>query len=419
MDGLLFLVHRIPYPPNKGDKIRSFHFLKHLSQIYRVHLGAFVDDPADWSVADEVRRYCVDACLVPLSPFRARVRSLRGFATGAPLSVPYFGSRRLGDWVGRVLRQPDVQRVLAFSSPMAQYVIGKTTRTGVRSVLDFVDVDSDKWHQYAEKKSWPVSSVYAREARALLRYERGAAAAFDASVFVSRAEADLFRQLAPEEAEKVTHVENGVDTDYFSPDRDYPDPYDRGGPVLVFTGAMDYWANVDAVRWFATEVMPLLRERVSDVRFFIVGSRPTEEVVRLGREPGVVVTGAVDDVRPYLAHAQGAVAPLRIARGIQNKVLEAMAMATPVIASPQALDGLELESEYPLIAGEPSDWVDLTRNILRSTSGEDTTRTLLRWIHRRYDWHEAISALRRVLDGDHLEAAGSAASARPTGASGE
>ena len=232
----------------------------------------------------------------------------------------------------------DIGRIVVFSSAMAQYA---EAFPHARRVVDFCDVDSDKWRQYADQKHWPMSWLYRHEARQLLAYERTVARDCDASLFVSQPEADLFRQLAPESAAKIGFFNNGVDTDYFSPARSYASPYAPGERAVVFTGAMDYWPNVDAVQWFAADVMPHLTARFADLRFYIVGARPTAAVQALARLPGVVVTGTVPDVRPYIAHAEVAVAPLRIARGIQNKVLEAMAMATPVVVSPQALEGIE------------------------------------------------------------------------------
>ena len=181
-------------------------------------------------------------------------------------------------------------------------------------VLDLVDVDSDKWRQYASKASWPLSWVYRREGRTLLRYEREAVLRFDAAILVSQAESDLFRSLAPECSDRITFMENGVDSEFFSPEREYPDPYNGNRSVLVFTGAMDYRANVDAVCWFVKEVFPAVHDRHPACRLFIVGSRPTAAVRNLGLEEGVTVTGWVDDVRPFLAHARAAVAPLRLAR---------------------------------------------------------------------------------------------------------
>jgi sugar transferase (PEP-CTERM/EpsH1 system associated) len=162
----------------------------------------------------------------------------------------------------------------------------------------------------------------------------------DVSIFVSQEEADLFKSLAPESADKAHFRTQGVDAVFFDPALDYDNPYGRGQKVLVFTGAMDYWPNVEAVTWFCNSVLQGLREQVPDLLFCIVGMKPADEVQKLDKLPGVRVTGGVPDVRPYLAHALAACLPLQLARGIQNKALEAMAMELPVLATPDALVGI-------------------------------------------------------------------------------
>jgi sugar transferase (PEP-CTERM/EpsH1 system associated) len=338
VENLLLLVHRIPYPPNKGDKIRSYHLLKHLAQRYRVHLGTFVDDPDDWQHVPHVRELCAGSHFARLDPKLARLRSLGALAGNRSLSLDYYRDAGMRAWVGQVMASEKITRIVVFSSPMAQYA---QPYVQARRVVDFCDVDSDKWRQYAEKKPWPMSWLYGREARALLAYERQVARECDASLFATAPEAQLFKSLAPESDAKIGHFNNGVDTDYFSPGRAYASPFKDGERALVFTGAMDYWPNVDAVEWFAAEVFPMLRARFADLRFYIVGARPAPAVQALAQQDGITVTGTVPDVRPYLAHAAVSVAPLRIARGIQNKVLEAMAMAVPVVVSPQALEGID------------------------------------------------------------------------------
>ena len=337
MSDLLFLAHRIPYPPNKGDKIRAWHLLKHLAKHHRIHLGAFIDDPADWQYAEKVRAVCASTNLVGIEPRWGKVRSLTGLLTGEPLTLPFYRHPGMQKWVDACLAA-GVGQVLTYSSAMASFVM---QHGSARRIMDFVDIDSDKWRQYAPTKPWPLSWLYRREGDKLLAWERRVAAEFDASLFVSAAEAADFQALAPESAGKVGYYHNGVDADFFSPERDYPNPYPDASKTVVFTGVMDYWPNVDAVLWFAAEVLPLLHVNLPGCRFAIVGSKPAPEVLALAGQSGILVTGRVEDVRPYLAHAHVVVAPLRIARGIQNKVLEGMAMARPVVATPQALEGID------------------------------------------------------------------------------
>lgn len=396
MTPLLFLAHRVPYPPNKGDKIRSNHILKYLAERYQVYLGAFVDDPADWEYVPEVERCCADSLLRPLCPLWKKTRSLTGLVTGAPLTLPYYWDGAMQRWVEGVVRQHQIRRVVVFSSSMAQYVDDPMYRH-MRRVIDFVDVDSDKWRQYAANAKGMSRWLYQREANRLLRYERRIANDFSASTFVSRDEVDLFRRLAPE-VESVWSMQNGVDTEYFSPHRAYPCPYSSGEKAIVFTGAMDYWANVDAVRWFAKEIFPEVLSVVPDARFYVVGANPRDEVYRLAAAPGVVVTGRVPDVRPYLAHAVTSVAPLRIARGIQNKVLEAMSMAKPVVATPAAVEGLDACRPHGLAVGiDPGTLASKCLEILGGQA-TDTANAGRECVQARYGWNQNLDILQRLVE---------------------
>jgi len=384
---LLFLAHRIPFPPNKGDKIRSFHLLRHLNARYEIHLGAFVDDPADWQYRDALQPYCASLRLLPLHSRRARLASLGGLLTGEALTLPYYRSRELKRWATGLAASGTVTRGLAFSSAMAQFM----PENLARRVLDMVDVDSDKWTQYAPTQRWPLSWVYAREGRRLAEWEARAACDFDATLLVSSDEAALLQQRVPLARHKIGAFENGVDADYFSPLRDYPDPYPAGVQGVVFTGAMDYWPNVDAVTWFAERIFPAIRDAVPGAQFTIVGSRPGEAVRALARQPGVVVTGGVPDVRPYLAHAACAVAPLRIARGVQNKVLEAMAMARPVVASAQAAEGIRAEAGRDFIPAQ--DEAGFARAVIARLQAPAAVAAARDCILTHYDWTRNLSAI--------------------------
>lgn len=395
MRELLYLVHRIPYPPDKGDKIRSYHLLKHLSQHYRVHLGTFIDDEKDRSYVHKVRHLCGETCFVNLYPRTARLRALRGLFSGQPLTLPYYQDRNLQTWVNSVLETRPVRNILIFSSAMAQYVAHAGS---VRRIIDFVDIDSDKWMQYATTKTWPMSWIYRRESRLLLGYERKIAKDFDSAAFVSEAEASLFKQLAPETAAKVTYFNNGVDADYFSPQNNYPNPYPASIDTLVFIGAMDYWANIDAVGWFARSIFPAIRAQLPQVEFHIVGARPATEVMALAALPGVTVTGSVPDVRPYLAHASLAVAPLRIARGIQNKVLEAMAMEKIVVASPQAMEGICADAGQELfIANSESDFAHQIITLLQGGPNLIVGRAARVRVREDYSWKKSLQHIDPLL----------------------
>ncbi len=397
MRDLLFLVHRIPYPPNKGDKIRSYHMLRLLSERYRVHLGTFIDDEDDWRHVPELRKRCADVCVVRLNPTRQRLLSLRGLLRGEPLSVPYYGSALLETWVRRKVYDEGITRMLFFSSPMAQFA--PSNGVALHKVVDFVDVDSEKWRQYSERHSWPLSWLYRREGKRLLDFERAVASSADASVFVTRAEAELFQRRARLNEGNILAIGNGCDTTFFSASRPYERPYGVQGPVMVFTGMMDYWANEDAVTWFARECFPRIRETHGDSRFFIVGARPSRAVSGLASMAGVEVTGAVEDVRPYLAHADVAVAPLRVARGIQNKVLEAMAMGLPVAATSAALEGLDLPKELRR-GGDTA--MDLSESVIALLSSREERRTQgargRAWVQEEHDWTRTLGPVLDLID---------------------
>jgi len=397
MKELLFLAHRIPYPPNKGDKIRSYHLLKHLSQHFKVHVAAFVDDPDDWKYAQALTEMVSGkVMLLPLNPQLAKLHSLSGLLHGEPLTLPYYRDSGLRKWLTELLATHPIGQAVVFSSAMAQYL---EPYPQLRRVVDFVDIDSDKWRQYAERKTWPMSWVYRREARTLLDYERHIAGSFDAATFVSSAEADLFKQHAPECAERVGYYNNGVDLEYFSPTWDLENPYPSGQRALVFTGAMDYWANADAVKWFASVVFPAVRAQFSDVCFYIVGSRPSAEVQALAGD-GVFVTGSVADVRPYIAHAAISVAPLRIARGIQNKVLEAMAMAKAVIVSPQALEGISADTPDELILAEDANaFIAMIAEQLSQPNAALGPAARLRVV-KSYSWDQSLQRVDHLLESD-------------------
>lgn len=395
MNDLLFLAHRVPYPPNKGDKLRSFHLLRFLSRHYRVHLGCFVDDPDDFAHVDRVKEYCDQTCLVRLDPMVRRAFSLTALLRGEALSLAYYRNAELSAWVRSIRARYDIRRTLVFSSVMAQFA---PPVEGERRVADFVDVDSAKWSRYARECSWPMSWLYGREARTLLDFERSVANDFNASVFVSSAEASLFVELSGVDAARVHSADNGVDTEYFRPGLGSASPYGANARVIVFTGAMDYWPNVDAVRWFVEEVFPRLRQQWNDLVFAIVGARPTSEVKRLGERSGVIVTGTVPDVRPYLEHAVAAVAPLRIARGIQNKVLEGMAMARPVVATPDAAEGLAVDAGVEILVARDAD--EFVSSLARVLNGGAQIGIAARErVLRSYAWDANLAGVRDLLEG--------------------
>jgi len=396
MEPLLYLVHRIPYPPNKGDKIRSYHLLRFLAQRYRVFLGTFVDDEADLQHLGALQSLCAAVNAVPLNPTAARLRSLTGVLSGEALTLPYYRDRALQHWVRETVAANGIRKIAVFSSSMAQYVDGIA---GAHVVADFCDVDSDKWRQYAHRRAWPVSMIYGREARRLLHFERGAVLRMAACVFSTPVEADLFASLAPECAARLHAIGNGVDTDYFAPHADVDSPYPIVEEPIVFTGAMDYWPNIDAVSWFAREVMPLVRQRQPRARFYVVGMNPAPTVMALAANESVVVTGKVADVRPYLQHARVAVAPMRVARGIQNKAFEAMAMARPLVASSAVAQGIVAAPGVEFeIAADAREYAQKVLALMDVATGNAMGQRARRRIVADYNWDVKLGMFSDLLN---------------------
>ncbi len=395
MEALLYLAHRLPYPPNKGDKVRSWHFLRHLAGRYRVFLGTFIDDPSDWKHVAALEPLCAGTHVEAIVPWAKRARSMAALLSGEALSLPYFRSRALSQWVKQIVRREQVTRAFAFSSPMAQYVLEMPE---VRCVVDFVDMDSAKWGDYATRRGWPASALYEREARCLLAYERAVAKRVEASVFVTDEEAGRFRREAPELEDRAIVIRNGVDSDYFSPAHHFESPFAPGERPVVFTGAMDYWPNIDAVAWFAGAVLPEIRARDPSVRFYVVGMNPDRVVRALASDAATTVTGRVADVRPYLQHARVVVAPLRVARGIQNKVLEAMAMAKPVVATAVAAAALSARPDELETASDAHGFASKVLALMDPERGNALGRRARERMLKDYAWPASLRQLDELLE---------------------
>ena len=395
MRDLIFIAHRIPYPPDKGEKIRALNLLKHLSGSYRIHLGCLMDQPGEAGHLPQLREWCADVAGFAINKQRQKLSSVLRARPGRPLMLDYYRHPGLHQWVRSTMARTAMDVVYVYSVAMMPYV-EHVRQPGM--ILDAQDIDSEKWTTYAETAGFPMRHVWAREGRTLLAYERQAAMACDATLFVSPQEVARFAELAPETASRVHAVENGVDLERFSPALQFERPFNDAGPHLVFTGNMDYWPNADAVIWFANSVMPLLRAARPGLQFHVVGANPGPDVQRLTSLPGVSVTGRVPDVRPYVAHATAAVAPMRIARGIQNKVLEAMAMARPVVATPGAFEGVRATAGQDLVVAEGA--APMAAAILAVLDGAHPGIAAAgrRAVEQGYAWSATLARLDTILD---------------------
>jgi sugar transferase (PEP-CTERM/EpsH1 system associated) len=390
---LLFLAHRAPFPPDRGDKIRSWHVLHHLAERARVHLVAFGETAVDREPPPELARRLASWTIVPRSKPRA-VAAVQALATGRPVSLLAFADRRVAAAVASVRAAHPIAATYVFSGQMAQYAGPE------RVVMDFVDVDSAKFAGLAGRGRGQLAWLLGREARLLAEYERGVAAQVNASLFVTEVEAALFRSGGA--IGQVLTVENGIDAAHYNPDAAFA-RLDQPGPLLVFTGQMDYQPNIDAVTWFATEILPQVRARHPAARFAIVGRAPTIAVRALAQGEGVIVTGAVEDVRPWLAAADVAVAPLRIARGVQNKVLEAMAMARAVVATPAAAEGIDHAGALRVA---DDDFATAVNDLLeRRDEARALGRAARARMLARYAWPARLAPLDALLGLDPVRAA--------------
>jgi sugar transferase (PEP-CTERM/EpsH1 system associated) len=390
---ILFLVHRVPYPPNRGDRIRSYHLLKFLAERADVSLATLADEPLDAGTRQTLDSICSRVAIESVGRSRW-LRAAASLASGRSATEGLFRSPRLARAIRAWGRETRFDAVVVFCSSMVQY-LDVPELAGVRAVVDLCDVDSQKFFDYAEHARGLKRRLYQLEGRRLRRVECSLPSRVQAITLVSEAEADLYRSICPNDR---THaITNGVDLDYYQP------AAGEGRPGrCIFVGAMDYQPNIEGVIWFCEHVWPHVIATRPDATFAIVGRNPAPAVRRLASLPGVEVIGSVSDVRPHLAEAQIAVIPLLIARGIQNKVLEAMAMGKPVVASPQALEGLAADPGQDLIVVEaPEAWVSAIgtlpfdarlRNQLQASSRQ--------YVESQHSWRQTLQSLDRVLGRD-------------------
>ena len=394
MARILFLAHRVPFPPNKGDKIRAYHELMHLAQQHDIWLGAGADDPADLEHLADAKRRFRDAYFGLPGLAQTALNLGRAALDGTPLSVARFHHPGLMRWCGHVLGEIRPDLVFVFSSAAARFVLGRM-RANTKLVADFVDADAEKWRAYEETSSPPQRWLYGMEFRRLVRFEARVAAAAATGIFVSETERNIFAGLIPEAAPRLRVVPNGVDTDFFKPDPQFG-PVEPGG--IVFSGTMDYKPNIDAVTWFARDILPLIRLRFPSAHLKIVGAKPAAAVLALAKLDGVEVVGSVPDMRPYLQQAGVIVTPLKIARGIQNKVLEGMAMARPVVTTPEALDGIMARPGIDLlVAKDAAAFAEKVTRILAGQAPADLGENARATVIRHHSWSHHLDTLDQLI----------------------
>lgn len=390
---ILYISHRIPYPPNKGEKIRTFHQIRHLAKRHTIHLCSFADNKKELLAANALKKYCASVDVI----FRRRIAT-NMLATLAlfrmqTISVAAFWRKSLDAIVHRKLETDEFDCIMVSCAVMAQYV---PRNLPFPTIIDFIDVDSAKWLMYAERHVVPFSTIYKIESVRLAEYEEQVLRHSDHAIVISEEERRAIRNRVV--GRSISVVGNGVDLEYFTlpvtPSNESPEM------AIVFTGVMDYFPNIDAVKYFCRHIFPLIRRAVPEARFYIVGRNPTRDVKRLATEGNVVVTGEVADVRPFLARAIVAVAPFRLARGVQNKVLEAMAMGVPVVGTTQTFKGIEAsESDGVRIVDDADSFARQVICFLRDQEQRfHAAQRVRNYVERHHRWEEQGLKLEVVLE---------------------
>jgi sugar transferase (PEP-CTERM/EpsH1 system associated) len=386
---IFFLCLRVPFPPDRGDKITTFNVVRHLSLTHEVHVFCISDGARDDANVAALGNYVRSVTAVPRSTVAEKFRGVKALLTGAPLSVAFANEKQLHLAVNSKAASLPPDLIIAYSGNVAQFA---ADFSNTHRLMYFADLDSQKWLQYGEKKVFPFNWIYRRESKLLLEDERRIAKTFSNSLVCTPAEKRDFERLIP--GAPVDVLSNGVDLERF---RSRHMPKQAG--TMVFTGVMNYFPNVDGVKWFCDSVLPLIRAQVPHATFIICGTSPTATVRRLAKRPGVIVTGAVPDVRPYLDAAEICVVPLRIARGIQNKLLEGLAMGLPCVSSRCSWSGTVIEEgEGILVADDPTEFAEHAIRLLRDDQHREVMgRKARAAVEENYRWDDQLQRLDLII----------------------
>ena len=387
---ILFLSHKIPFPPNRGDRIPSFFRMKHLSKKNDLSIAFPCFYEEELKLTDEIKKYCVSIDTELIKPFNAKLKSLYSVLTRKPLTLPYFYSKKLHKKILKRIEEENFDLIYIFCSSMAQYVMDVK---GIKKIIDLVDVDSHKWLQYSKKTFPPLSTLYYLEWKKLKKYEIFLAKNCECTILISENEKKLFIEHYINNVPTLV-VPNGVNLKYFRPNKNYSYKPQK----IVFLGAMDYYANVDGVAYFHDKIFPIIKKEIPDAKFYIIGSRPAKAVQKLASKD-VIVTGFVDDVRTYLNDACVCAVPLRIARGIQNKILEAMASGIPVVTSPICNDGVAaVDGENILVGKTPQEFAKYVTDILSNHNLRDKfARNGRKFVEEHYSWEINLNRLEKLF----------------------
>jgi sugar transferase (PEP-CTERM/EpsH1 system associated) len=387
---LLYLSQRLPYPADRGDRIATFHQIKYLSRKHRIFIATLIESDVERKHAPQLLKYAAGLIAERQGPAASLGGKLASLFRGEPLTLGHYWNTRLNTAIAKTISDCKIDAALIFSSSMAQYL---ERHDHLTRVMHFCDVDSQKWAALAHRAHGPKRWIYRREARLLLEYERKIAKQFDASCVVSEGEAELFRRLIP--GAPVSVVENGVELNHFQ---------DVSRKVecceLTFVGVMDYPPNEEAVCYFVRDVWPQVRTQIPSAKLVIVGAKPTQKVRALASEPGVSITGYVEDIRPFLARSSLAVIPLAIARGIQNKVIEAIAAGVPVLTTPVVAKNLCPEVRDAIFVAE-RDPAIFAKAVLEALQDPNTAEAkamqALKAVAKRHSWEYTANQLEALI----------------------
>lgn len=396
---ILFIAQRIPFPANKGEKIRSFNQAKYLAEKgHNVHIISPMEDKEEACFAKQLSAYANITCSYSLLPHKG-IRLFTGLLKNESLSVANFYSLSMQKLIDQTIRDKAFDAVLCTSSAVAKYLFQSASLKSLperpKLLMDFMDLDSDKWQQYADNSRFPMKWVYQREAKLIAKYEQKIQQSFDACFFIADAEVSLFKRSASQ-IENVYTLGNGMNTEEFYPPETAPN---NEAPVFLFTGVMDYKPNVDAVVWFAEEIWPGILNQYPQARFIIAGMNPSHSVQELTKLTGIETTGFVDDILPYYHQSDYFVAPFRLARGVQNKVLQAFACGLPVISTPMGAEGIScIDNKDILLANNQHEFITAIKKLETDEAfKKQVAKNALTLIQEHYSWEGKLQVLDDIL----------------------
>lgn len=397
---ILFIAQRVPYPANKGEKIRSYNQIKFLAELgFSIDVVAPFELIEEKEFSDQLSEFNNIYCTALPLPHKL-IRLTTGFIKNESLSVANFYSSKLQTKIDQLLSVNNYHAIVCTSSAVAKYLFKskplKATKNKPLLLMDFMDLDSDKWRQYSDNSAWPMSWVYSREANLLGEYEKTIQQAFDACFFIAEPEVTLFKKALANNGENIYTLGNGLNTQEFYPAPSLPK---NQAPKFIFTGVMDYKPNVDAVIWFVENCWQEIITKYANAEFIIAGMNPNKAINELTKYRGVTITGFVDEILPYYHQADYFVAPFRLARGVQNKVLQAFACGLPVISTPMGAEGINCKNnEHILLANSPTEFISQIERLQNEKGLAEVLRNnALTLIQQNFSWAGKLKPLQDIL----------------------